>query len=108
MIQANELRIGNWVECDGEVFQSTSYTPLIIERGEKKINPIPITQELLEKIEVISKRNGYPYSICGFYIIENLSHFSIKYFDISIELKGLHNLQNIYFALTGKELNYKP
>lgn len=106
MIQANELRIGNWYDHNGSYRQVTPNTIEEVWEGERiYVNPIPLTPEILEK--------------CGFekydrflYRLKNGWHW-ISVDTNSLYIHGkqvvlidyLHQLQNLYFALTGKELN---
>jgi hypothetical protein len=138
MIQPNELRIGNWVghdaswsvvnekEKEGIVFQWQDYDFAHVTEGTMSYDsllPIPLTPEILEK--------------CGFVPCHPIKNFP-QYTDYRLEtvvinyhpdwgfcefefgrkdveeraylckVKHLHQLQNLYFALTGTELNYKP
>ena len=129
MIQPNELRIGNWV-YDSKYTQypmqvvliGSDYVYLDFEGNEgdvwecdcKEIVPIPLTEELLAKCmfseyefeddiflhdeeDVCVQKSGkvyYPYSF------ENSD-------TIGTPIRYLHQLQNLFFALTGKELEVK-
>lgn len=121
MIKANELRLGNIVRVanltgtiknlysDGEV--EMSFSPGY-EYIYEDLQPIPLAPELLER--------------CGFTVQNDL--YSLKMKDDSVlfvssteatafvsqasihdaageaPCKSLHQLQNLYFALTGEEL----
>jgi len=101
MIQANELRIGNWIYNNNVKYQ---VTPYIIEelwasvRGW--IQPIPITEEILNKCK---------WDIDKYYINKSI-RIDIKgcvWYGITftgIVIKTLHELQNFYFSLTKTEL----
>ena len=72
----------------------------------KNCKPIPLTEEWLIKFD-ITKNNGYPYKFLnGFIKIRNGVYF-YKYYDLDIELEFVHQLQNLYFTLTGEELTIK-
>lgn len=124
MIQPNELRLGNWVK---DTFNDVIVKVVGIQlenavcewghlKGEYKCNyeylkPIPLTKKMLAKCgfseyefeddiflhdeeDVCVEKRGkvyYPYSFDNSNTIGN----PIRY---------LHQLQNIFFALTGKEL----
>ena len=113
MIQANELRIGNWVKFLNKTFQCGAGT---IEDCQKandsdspyKYEPIPLTPEILEKWGFISNPYEDRFELgqvhiqyCG---VRNM--FWIE--NYSAELKSLHQLQNSTYALTGEELIFKP
>lgn len=115
MIQANELRIGSWVkgahsndlfqvesvgeyginaEVDG--YESTGYA--MEWQDLESIVPIPLTIEILLKSGF--KEAGLLYQKGWIHIDKNLSFLNTK-------LEYVHQLQNLYFALSGKELNIK-
>ena len=115
MIQANELRLGNW-------FQSNIYQQVALETLEYLLNPnfaphsavkpIPLTPEILEKcgFECVSHglttityvHKGLPEYGRTCYWHAEIGELNLNY--IAIGVKYLHQLQNLYFALTGEEL----
>jgi hypothetical protein len=127
MIQAKDLRIGNWIKRqDGLQVQISN-----IGRKGTNIGPdefpvylywemcdsIPLTPEILENCGFVL-RNGnyntwYAKALIGFSSTMRISvHDDIYYFspfewNYQIEIKSLHQLQNLYYALTGEELTYK-
>lgn len=125
MIQANELRIGNWVNWKDEPVRVWGLKEGVYVEGsdlprEEEIEPIPLTPEILEKCG-FEKRfifdDEYIFTD-SFYIDENGRVFYTewegsdnrgglenRYFT---EVKHLHQLQNLYFVLIGTELTYTP
>lgn len=129
MIKANELRIGNLVLQDGKM-KSVNYIDaafvykFVSFKGEefnadnlyadRECDPIPLTEEILLKC-------GFKKSpICGAYYIDVDDELQIyvgttkrislinkldedEHYSI-IQVHSLHQLQNLYFALTGEEL----
>lgn len=119
---ANELRIGNWVE-----FNNNGHPVKVKELGEvvlfyntecysgyESMNGIPITEKWLLKFGF--KFNGWNYDLKHFNI-HSQRHSSHKDFHNFIEvhwidkmipiiggIKHVHQLQNLYFALTQEEL----
>jgi len=130
MITANELRIGNWViGANKELFQIDGYGIANVEAFQCDIEPIPLTPEILEKcgFEDISDKKGVIDPITKEEFKEDWIRFVIglEYtpegaYKCKMELeldeegwyvdhhyvyvKYLHQLQNLYFALTGTEL----
>jgi len=122
MIKPNELRIGNLVyhyewnklgkkltPDSGRVTAINGKSVTVGPYQRAKIEGIPLTQEILEK--------------CGFKKFErqrgivqweNEAGHTVEYtngewslspeFNFWIDVKYLHQLQNLYFALTGQEL----
>lgn len=110
-MKPEELRIGNWVYDEDEVYGQIEHLQPIFGyayRWEwlKHYNPIPLTEEWLLKFGM---DDG---------VFEDNQYFSIRksqaefqewsvYFDdefIGEYIKYVHQLQNLYFALTGEEL----
>lgn len=111
-MKANELRIGNFTE-QGQIKN-------FWERGVhfgfgkcyefNELKPIPLTEEWLLKFgfeidkTYVSEQNPYLDHIKNEVRI-SMPYFSFEYGDGAFnELKYVHQLQNLYFALTGKEL----
>lgn len=126
-MKANELRIGNFVfddenkpmkvarvetqECTD--FNGNDEFNVIIEHIDKnigyyesKINPIPLTEEWLKKF-------GFELNMDSFYVKDN----NVIFFEEegvckfllrgdTVTIKNVHQLQNLYFALTNEELIY--
>jgi hypothetical protein len=156
MIQANELRIGDWIadrggkewqieswECSNKVsakepeFNLPSFSFRVHPMTEyvDYLQPIPITEEWLLKAgfelydyEPNEEGDEFPDFIYMSYKItppEKLYYYTITntpedggYFDFCIKvqfadyvmlssIQHVHQLQNLYFALTGKELEFK-
>jgi hypothetical protein len=113
-MQANELRLGNWVSESGWVHKIEKIT---LSDGEvfENLNPIPITEEWLLKFGFEcydTKVNPKPHKRWSKWLF-NLNIYQITYKkknDIFLligtyaEIKYVHQLQNLYFALTGEEL----
>lgn len=107
-MEANELRIGNWVT----VGEHSNFQVQLINL-KNKFEPILLTPELLIAAGFEWQASGYS----GFYkdtgnkwsmrIWQNDDHdflYSISDYN-AISLFHIHQLQNLYFALTGQELN---
>jgi len=123
-MKENELRIGNWVIYQDEVDKvryelefSIGHFMGIFEKNYGPPEPIPLTEEWLLKLGFEKdKEEKWEFSIPGMpYVWRKESPtadqpFTIWYrYDkeelcISCEGKYVHQLQNLYFALTGEEL----
>ena len=101
-MKANELRIGNLLQgYSGQLFEITIDDLMIIEKGDSKAKPIPLTEEWLLNFGYI--KNGSNYIIQGHSIF--VCNDLLMCDKNGIVLKSVHQLQNLYFALTGgKEL----
>ena len=120
-MKGKELRIGNWVILHENKFQVN--TSAI--NSAHRLEPIPITEEWLdrfgfEKLNHQSKtwyqtktykgdynfdiaiRLGSGSYVCGEYVSLNHGLRTIKLGKMKV-----HQLQNLYFALTGQELTFK-
>jgi hypothetical protein len=132
MIQANELRIGNWVLHMGEMVQidaidsDESLNILADSTGNIAsrcdiAHPVPLTPELLEHcgFKLSQSLGGYYLflfdSDCTFLWtpkglelhIDNETELKILSAKQESKILYLHQLQNLYFALTGQELTIK-
>jgi len=112
-MKANELRIGNkFILPNGEIGTISYHEIRLMSISLDPINykPIPLTEEWLLRFcfkkvryekyahEKLDKLKAYPHVIkdgYGFYIQGAYTLPNIKY---------VHQLQNLYFALTGEEL----
>lgn len=117
-MNASELRIGNVVGT----FDSGGYgklTPMVINGGNiidraKEWYELPLTEEWLVRFGFKEDGNGFHledrYSL-SFSITkerEFLPCFNDRVLHSELKVKHVHQLQNLYFALTGKELECKP
>jgi len=118
MIDAKQLRIGNWVTYHGETDMpcqldaqdilniSTNYM-----HNAEIHSPIPLTPEVLEACEGVKRTpnaDWFDWVVCGLNINYNADddvYFIYEY--PNIVFNSLHQLQNLV-ALTGQELEYKP
>ena len=115
MIKANELRIGNYVYDNLKqlVIKMHSANGILnVENKPSEYNPIEITEEILLKFGFTQfLKNNYWYriafgskilniSISGNLEIENINGNCINIGSIDY----VHQLQNLYFVLTGEEL----
>ena len=120
MIQANELRIGNWfiptmfngVELEERPIIAMEF--LALSENPNWGKPIPLTEERLLKFGFKKTENGWlRLEICNdwsYLYWERLAGFSLSVDKHGISLpyiKYVHQLQNLYFALTGEELILK-
>ena len=113
-MKANELRIGNWVELNqtGETTYTTIQPSSFSVKPEIYFKPIPLTEDWLEKFgfELGKVKVGLP----------AFKHpdleMTLVFYDGSFGIAGakkqppldyVHQLQNLYFALTGEELTIK-
>ena len=113
MIKANELRVGSLVYVLYQVSTITSINEFDVESHDCKDIPIeelraiPITEEWLVKLGFVS--NGInrcwkdPIDLIymgdnSWLYLANQRHVNLFY---------IHQLQNLYFALTGEELTIK-
>jgi hypothetical protein len=130
MIKENEIKIGNWFQHNANwCYRSPAEVKPFIFQWEARdwdalgectlsledIEPIPITLEILGKCGFDGSNFKRRFNKVGetslTMYFEN-DKLSIEDFDWYKEdmpnIKYLHQLQNLYFALTGEELNYQP
>jgi hypothetical protein len=109
-MKASELRIGNYVYFEDELLKFD------FEMGWNfdYIKPIPLTEEWLLKFGFEKKYQTFEFK--GLNIDGTVVHFSFDkwcseydiencdFIEIPAECKYVHQLQNLYFALTNEEL----
>jgi len=114
-MEAKELRITNLVLLDGNIIE-IGITHLMNfsfwERNEQELHPtrwepIPLTEEWLLKF-------GFVKELDSFYRKNKSSMIEVCFYDngsivasqsVCLSyIKYVHNIQNLYFALTGEEL----
>ena len=125
MIKANELRIGNYVYYGERIKQVSGYIafynqyphPMINfkensgQYGIHTIDAIPLTIENIKKLGFIEDKYGFlspqskgqklrlkndMFNECRFYFILNVNWI--------VDIKSIHELQNLFFSLCGEEL----
>lgn len=134
MIKATELRKGNLVLAKNAISgieEITVVEDIIGERGINwmyiedmsgpeysfsEINPIPLTPEILEKLNMRKERVAGFSETDGQWWLLNGARFLFEYDKeaeiyyngiFGIKVIFVHQLQNLYFALTGEELTIK-
>lgn len=105
MIQANELRVGNWVESSGQIKQINGINGS--QNAFYDFNGIPLTKDILLKCGFEKSGGSWRRDEVIIYTheIDDLTYHTESIMsEGGIEIKSLHQLQNLYYALTGKEL----
>lgn len=125
-MKANELRIGNKLLKDGVVVTIDARTIFDIwdDNGLKKYEPIPITEEWLirfgfekdggeynspsDEFDIIIhvSEDGDRYTASNVFVgrVGNWDRDGVNYICMGNCFKYVHQLQNLYFALTNTEL----
>tara|TARA_R110001606_G_scaffold397351_2_gene573579 strand:- start:407 stop:775 length:369 start_codon:yes stop_codon:yes gene_type:complete len=120
-MKTNELKIGNWVK--GNAPFRIEYDDFRLSmmwektKGVSRFEPIPLTEEWLVKFGFDTNTGGYwqiGFDKCerlgfqmggrietGIHLIDEIDS------EIGTPCKHVHQLQNLYFALTGEELTTK-
>jgi hypothetical protein len=132
MIQANELRIGNWVKYqfhDGlkEVKICSNDFKMLDDKNlnkyKERYEPIPLTEQELLNIgfEYYKPLGHYRIVIEDVWYSVHINYLGLKGFFFSFinlnadetesmpmkKVKYVHKLQNLFFELSSKELNYE-
>lgn len=115
MIDAKTLMIGNWLlGANGKHFQVDGYGIMTIQEEKsaaKDVSPIELTPKLLEQAGfeleydgIYAKKYTHPDHNEFGYDWGQTFGWNARYFDRRIKCTYLHELQNIFKVLTGKEL----
>lgn len=111
MIRANELRIGNYVWIDLnlpslDTHKIQAKDILDIYNGVT-VEPIPLTEEWLLKFgskELKAKRGVLKEYVLKTVRLELSNSHNFYYKNSKVIITSVHQLQNLYFALTQEEL----
>ena len=109
-MKANELRAGNWVQRNEKQYRCVSDTIVLFDNGQIELKPIPLTEEWLLRFGFRKSegRFGNQYHIDYFGIYTDVRGKYCFCFDALIKsVEFVHDLQNLFFALTGQELTIK-
>jgi hypothetical protein len=107
-MKASELRIGNYVFKDGEIF---SIQILHISHTNIGIEPIPLTEDWLLRFgfdkKIVDAEQNF-YQVNEMVDIDDKVYWKFYRNNEGLsKLQYVHQLQNLYFALTGEELTIK-
>lgn len=127
MIQPNEIRIGNLVLCEGKEAQvecvrrgeiivgQTGKTVYFLARMTD-IKPIPLTEEVLlrcgfesSSIDELDPNGIFLFMDLGLITLDQseCKTYLTDQATGTLRIEFLHQLQNLFFALTGEELEYR-
>lgn len=107
MINIRELRIGNFIENSGEIVEVGVDLFKAIEQEPNKFSGIKINDDWLKKFNIpIEEKEGFEYwfDSKGSWLVEVVQEGSTENNYIA-QCFFVHQLQNIYFALTGEEID---
>lgn len=118
MLRAEELRLKNWIARggNGEYYQATAETISDLENGHIKPTGIPLTEEWLEKFGFKITDGHNNIRLYAREQEDNVNFVLTDYrkpklegirFNAHYVFEYVHQLQNLYFALTSKELTIK-
>ena len=123
-MDAKELRIGNWVRAKSpekkewvdrhKISANTIYSmeyPTAMDFVKPDMEPIPITEEWLLDFG-FEKKGDYYERWSGDLLYSYEDGWGLTFgqgmgFSFEIKCDYVHQLQNLYFALTGEELELK-
>ena len=123
-MKTNELRVGSLVTTyfsDVRIFEVSAihsdriYLKSIVDTSQSGITPVyikpvPLTEEWFLKFGFKPLGNTFEFWENSIYSVEKEGNFWQVYYasnDRMVQIKYVHQLQNLYFALTGKELTIK-
>lgn len=119
-----ELRVGNLIEINGPFdaedwrwFEATTITIKRVKLNRERYRPIPLTAEWLERLGFEGNINdGYALNGVELDYLTTEDNFQFEYGIpnakrgvawILVDIKYVHQLQNLFYCLTGEELTVK-
>jgi len=120
-MKATELRIGNLIFQSGQITTIENISRSRSINDWERVNnkrlfdctPIPLTEEWLLKFAFVKRKDGhynlFKHSEVEIIINRDFDGWKCDGINFSVGRLGfVHQLQNLYFALTGEELKIKP
>ena len=110
-MKANELRIWNWYQwyAEGKYYEYQVKDIDFCNGNMINFEPIPLTEEWLVRFGFRKSDLSDRFIIHGwFYFEKSENGYSFRTIDGFVRvIESVHQLQNLYFALTGEELELK-
>jgi len=113
-MKANELRVGNYIYYDNQLMEvdHSEITDLYFQEDCPFHKPIPLTEEWLDKFgfkvnDCENYQTEYKYQLNNPFIILDRKDGYFYIDATNLEIKYVHQIQNLYFALIGEELEIK-
>ena len=108
MIDPKELRIGNLLKKGGAVIKVDAQTIVKIDDIglAAGYEPVELTEEWLLKMG-FRKLDTYSFVNNSIFIYDRKRGFVYGSINLDLMIESVHQLQNLYFALTRKELTIK-
>jgi hypothetical protein len=111
-MKEEELRIGNYYDHHGKIEKVTPNTILEVWKAERIwCKPIPLTPEILVRLGAQKDtETDYRWFMLDGSITIDIDDFGacVGSWWLDRTIEHLHQLQNLYFALTDRELTYTP
>lgn len=111
-LKSNELRIGNWVEVINSNGVETTIQPSSFSVDiETHYKAIPLNEEWLKRFRFEFKGKRISYKWFYLWNHEGRIVFALaemhEEIGVYLEVHSVHQLQNLFFSLTGEELTIK-
>ena len=125
-MEANEIRVGNWLEWNKKPFKVCAIFRSVTEnelwaKDNNELHPIPLTEELLLKCGFKVLKHEYDSMFLSINILETIIYLRPSYLGgfywgfvvdkLECEINDckrieyLHQVQNLYWCLVGEELH---
>ena len=107
-----EIRIGNIINRNGLIVAVDEQTFWDMKNNPKQYEPVPLTEDWLEKFgfqktKFESSIKTLKYEWTSIYFNNGYIEISVRGHSYPVSIQHAHQLQNLYFALTGEELTIK-
>jgi hypothetical protein len=104
MIEQNELRLGNLIIEDGK---KTQFNGDFYHWCGDIMKPIELTEEWIIKFKFRKHKNDIRYwQKDSLKVKLTEKGYKFQWYEAILYIDYVHQLQNLYFALTGSELHY--
>ena len=112
-MKSTELRIGDLVHYEyKEMSKDIEVNITVFQELENftyrnRIKPIPLSEDWLLKFGFDNSLVKDIYLALGYNVIHDEGKYYFRHYGLTKEVEYVHQLQNLYFALTGEELTIK-
>lgn len=106
-MKVEELRIGNYVRHHGPIMKLNIHDLYRFHDNYIKLEPVELTEEYLIELG-FKKLDHYSFVKKGTFIYKRKRGFIYGSREREVNIKSVHQLQNLFFSLTGTEIQFKP
>jgi hypothetical protein len=106
-MKKQDLRIGNTIKIDGLIVTVDERTLFDFDHDGRIKEGVPLTEDVFVRLGFKKQMFGYKHFNLDLYFYRDGEFWESEQLPMFVFIEHIHQLQNLYFALTGAELNLK-